>query len=261
ATNVGQSAAEAHVSGASVTTAASGDVTVQADNTATIDATTLNAVTSGGTGVGITLAFNTIGWKPQNLLFNLVDTIIGDPLIAGAFNGEVPSGATAFVHESTLDADGAVLVKATAAASLTSLVQNQTAASSSDFSSANGTSFGIVLSQNKVSSKALAYIDGATSTVDAGAGVEVSAADQATLTARLESAAETSTSAGKFGSGDETAVNVLVATNVVQSAAEAHVSGASVTTAASGDVTVQADNTATIDATTLNAVTSGGTGV
>ena len=34
------------------------------------------------------LAFNSIGWKPSNILFNAIDAILGDPLISSAFNGE-----------------------------------------------------------------------------------------------------------------------------------------------------------------------------
>src|SRR5207253_11071731 len=114
ATNVVQSAADAHITGGSVTNAAGG-VTVDARNTATITATALNAVTTGGTGVGVTLAFNTIGWEPQNILFNTVDAIIGDPAISSAFDGEVPSGAKAFIHDSPVSATGTVTVSATAA--------------------------------------------------------------------------------------------------------------------------------------------------
>src|SRR5207253_11150288 len=123
ATNVVQSAADAHITGGSVTNAAGG-VTVDARNTATIDASALNAVTTGGTGVGVTLAFNSIGWKPQNILFNTVDAIIGDPAVSTAFNGEVPSGATAYIEDSTVDASGAASVTATAGASVTSEVKN-----------------------------------------------------------------------------------------------------------------------------------------
>src|SRR5207302_2719663 len=109
------------------------------------------------------------------------------------------------------------------------------------------------VSMNDVRGGAKAHIDGATVTA-AGGDVSVSAHEQATLTASLESAASTSTSGGLFGGGSETAVNALIATNVVQSAAEAHISGGSVTN--SGGDSVNAENTATLKASALNAVTS-----
>ena len=37
---------------------------------------------AGGQAVGVTLAFNTLGWKPQNILFNALDALIGDTAIA-----------------------------------------------------------------------------------------------------------------------------------------------------------------------------------
>ena len=58
---------------------------VHAENLSQIDAEALNSIESAGEGAGVTLAFNSIGWKSQNILFNLIDTILGDPLIANAF--------------------------------------------------------------------------------------------------------------------------------------------------------------------------------
>src|SRR5262249_49131192 len=125
ATNLVQSAADAHVTGSSIASTGGGDVAVDAQNSATLDASALNATTSGGAGVGVTLAFNSIGWKPQNVLFNAVDAIIGDPAVSTAFGGEVPSGATAYLHDSEVGAEGAVGVSATAGEHITSSVQNQ----------------------------------------------------------------------------------------------------------------------------------------
>jgi large repetitive protein len=76
-----------------------------ARNTSGIDATVLSATSSGDTGVGITLAFNTLGWQSQNFLFNAVDALLGDPLISGAFNGEQPAATLAYLRDS-VDAAG-----------------------------------------------------------------------------------------------------------------------------------------------------------
>ena len=58
----------------------------------------------------ISLAFNSLGWNSQNILFNLVDTILGDPLIAAALDGEDPSLVSATITNSTIDAGGDVNV-------------------------------------------------------------------------------------------------------------------------------------------------------
>ena len=50
----------------------------------------LASVHSGDLAFVVSLAFNSLGWKSQNILFNLVDTILGEPLIAGALDGEEP---------------------------------------------------------------------------------------------------------------------------------------------------------------------------
>src|SRR5262249_21971325 len=74
-TNLVQSAADAELRHSTVTTTGAGTdvggVTVDSENTATLSASTTNGASStgGGTVVGVTLAFNTIGWKSENVLF------------------------------------------------------------------------------------------------------------------------------------------------------------------------------------------------
>ena len=57
-------------------------------NSSAIDATVLAATASGDTAIGIALAFNTIGWASQNVLFNTIDAILGDSLISNALDAE-----------------------------------------------------------------------------------------------------------------------------------------------------------------------------
>ena len=52
-------------------------VTVDAETTAGIDATILSSTSTGDDGFGFTLAFNSIGWRAQNFLFNAVDAFLG----------------------------------------------------------------------------------------------------------------------------------------------------------------------------------------
>src|SRR5262249_4287987 len=67
ATNLVQSQANAYIKGSDVKT--TGDVALDAENISNIDAVILSATTSGDKAVGVTLAFNTIGWQSQNILF------------------------------------------------------------------------------------------------------------------------------------------------------------------------------------------------
>ena len=90
-TNLVLSSATARISDSAIT----GAVAVSADNTSAIDARLHSALSTGDTGVGFAIAFNTVGWKPSNLLFNLIDALIGDPLISKAFNGMQPASSLA----------------------------------------------------------------------------------------------------------------------------------------------------------------------
>jgi hypothetical protein len=65
-----------------------GSVVVQADNASTLEATNKSLTETGADGAGVSLAFNTVGWKPQNIFFQTVDALVG----AGI--GEVDEGST-----------------------------------------------------------------------------------------------------------------------------------------------------------------------
>ena len=64
---------------------AGGSVNVDAQNFSLIDAFTKSKVEAWDSKTAV-VAFNTIGWQSQNVLFNAVDALIGDPLISSAFN-------------------------------------------------------------------------------------------------------------------------------------------------------------------------------
>src|SRR5262249_21347118 len=78
--NVGLGSANAYVKSSTVT-ATAGSINVDAENTEILDARMLSSTATGGTTAALTLAFNSIGWKPQNFVFNAVDALIGDPAI------------------------------------------------------------------------------------------------------------------------------------------------------------------------------------
>src|SRR5690606_21298781 len=102
ATNVVQGAAKATVSNATIRDGAgSSDLTVEAVNDSGITATNASqSYTSGGDSAGVTLAFNSVGWTAQNVLFNTIDAILGDPILAGlSFAGKADGGAQATLSD------------------------------------------------------------------------------------------------------------------------------------------------------------------
>ena len=85
--------------------------------------------------------------------------MIGSPEISQAFNADGKSNAVAYLEDTTVDTTGSLTVQATSGAALTAGVDNRTSTSaSSALRVASGLSFGAVLTSNKVSSSAEAYI-------------------------------------------------------------------------------------------------------
>ncbi len=194
ATNVVLSTADAHISDSTVTI--TGDVTLDARNTSTIDARTLSATTSGDTGVSVTLAFNTIGWQSQNILFNTVDALIGDPAIADAFGNQDAAQVLAYVHDSVINAAGAISITATNAAAIDATVTNETESAAYALTGASSLAVGVVIATNLVNASAQAYIENVdtSSKIDArGGGITVAAEDSANIFANSKLAAISST--------------------------------------------------------------------
>ncbi|MBR9891184.1 LEPR-XLL domain-containing protein, partial [bacterium] len=155
-------------------------IDILADNRAVLDATTQTETNTGDTGVGVTLAFNTLGWEASNLLFNAVDALVGDPLISEALDGEDPSMARALVIDSDLTAGTDLTVEALSTEKLNATVSNSTVSEASAQTDASGKSVGVVLASNKVSGRAYAAIDNE----DAPALTEISAGGTVTVRAQ-----------------------------------------------------------------------------
>ena len=68
---------------------------VTAEQRASLTATLVNAVTSGDTALAATLAFNSIGFESQNVLFNAIDTLLGDSVLGTELGG----GAIASIED------------------------------------------------------------------------------------------------------------------------------------------------------------------
>ena len=188
ATNVIVGGASAYVTSSTVT-ATAGSIALDAENTEQVDARLHSSSSTGGTSVNLTLAFNSIGWKPQNFLFNAVDTFIGDPAIAHSqngnqvtlFNGQ-PADTQAYILNSNVRAGSDLTVTANGAEQVNSTVSNAATSTASGLYGQSGSGFGLILASNKVNGSAKAYIDdsGAPSAVLQVAGaLTVQATDSA----------------------------------------------------------------------------------
>ncbi|MGB3118858.1 MAG: hypothetical protein WBE58_08560, partial [Verrucomicrobiales bacterium] len=182
-TNTVQASAEAHILRGSIVVGS--DLTVNAENTSIVEATTNAAVEGDGTSVGVVLAFNTLGYESQNILFSALDALLGTNI-----GNENPARVEAYVQDANITAGGDVTVSGSNEASLSATLGN--AASSA--ATADGISASGLLGLNRVRSEAQAWVDytGARGTIDAGGAVTVSASDNASLEATLEVSAITS---------------------------------------------------------------------
>src|SRR5690606_36144312 len=153
--------------------------------------------------------FNSVGWKPQNILFNAIDAILGDPLISEAFNGEQPARAHAYISGSTVDVDGDVSVAAFNNAQLNATTSNAAESNASALKGANGKAFGGVLSSNKVSGEARAWVDDG-STITVGGGVSVNAEDNTGIYANTKVVSSSITTNDGGASAIQETLNDLV---------------------------------------------------
>ena len=193
ATNRVLSSAHAYIEDSAIKTTA-GYLEVRAINASVLDATTLQLSTTGSESFGFLMAFNTVGWKPTNLLFAMLDALIGSTYLAeDAFDGEQPAETWAYIRNAQVEAAGAVGVVATTESQIDALVSNDATSAPAAFVGAAGKSVSGVLSSNMVSSSARAFVVplsvDATSivrapTLDAAGAVEVIAADLAGISAR-----------------------------------------------------------------------------
>ena len=110
-TNVVLASADAYISNATVT-ATAGSALVSGKNASGVDATIDSSSVAGGSSLDVTIAFNSIGWKAQNILFNAIDALLGDPAISSAFGGSQPADVQAYITDSTVSAGTDVKVTA-----------------------------------------------------------------------------------------------------------------------------------------------------
>ena len=97
-----------------------GSGAVAAANTSQVDAKTLSSTSSGETAVGVVLAFNTVGWQSQNVLFNTLDALVGSTI-----GTEQPAQAKAYIQDSAVNSGGDVTVTAESDVQLNATVGNE----------------------------------------------------------------------------------------------------------------------------------------
>src|SRR5690606_29044156 len=119
ATNNVMGGAEASIARSSVD--ATGDVTVEARNASIISAEVQSAVTSAGDSVGVLMAFNSVGYRPSNILFSTINALLGGSLLVE----EDAVRAAATIEDSAIDAGGSIAVIAENTAQITAVLGNE----------------------------------------------------------------------------------------------------------------------------------------
>jgi hypothetical protein len=170
----------------SVVDTLSGDALVRANNASEIEASNKSVTKSGDSGAGVMLAFNTLGWKAQNILTQSVDALVGTSI------GTVETrSAVARVVDSTVTASGSVKVEAIQAAQLSADLSNDSTSAASALFNASSLAVSAVLAMNRVASEALATVDG--STLSAQGRIDVLATEKAGIEANSDMKAISST--------------------------------------------------------------------
>jgi len=218
----------AFVAGSDLT--AGNDVTVSAQNTSTIDA--LIASVSAGIGGGAVGAGISIG-------FSLAENLVG-----WSMDGSPTAKVQAYITGSSVQAGGDLLVSATNNASVEAEVDAVSVAIGGGLVAiaASAAALDVV---NKMSVATLAYI---ANTIDDGISVAGDVTVRALESSSIDAEAHAVSVATSFGLiGSSIAIGISLAENTISNVVEAYLSAADVHTN-TGDLTVTANETATIDA-------------
>ncbi|MCG8600258.1 MAG: hypothetical protein MI807_08975, partial [Verrucomicrobiales bacterium] len=250
-TNNLRGAAEATISGSSVTTDA-GDVSVSAKNRTSLTADNSSLLKSGDTAVGVNLAYNTVGYEPADLATATLDLLIG--VTSGAKDAAV---AEATITNTTVSASGGILVDAANEMELDSSMSNESLSEASGFTGASGQAASAIFVSNIVAGGAVARIQSATNqAVSAGGAVNVRAKQGGTLNSSVVAVAASETdNTNAFSASDSIAVGLTIARNDLEGEATAEVDGVDLTGAT---VTVHASQAATVTAVAASEMESSG---
>ena len=136
-----------------------GTIAVDAKNTSRIEAETKSAINTGADAFGLILAFNTLGYEAQNLLFGTFDALLGFASNNSVFGNENPAKVSAYIRSSEVSAAGDLTVTADALAEIGARTSNSSTAAGAALFGASAMITSGVLASNKVSSAATAFID------------------------------------------------------------------------------------------------------
>ncbi|MRH79170.1 hypothetical protein GH984_10725, partial [Spiribacter sp. C176] len=187
ATNLVLGNAKAEIRGDSQITA-DGMVSVLADNEASIEAINKSIVLSGDGAAGVTLAFNSVGYEPTNLLFASLDALFGTTSPAAD-----PAQAIARVLDSTISATDDISIQALNRASIDADLSNDATSSAGALTGASGSAASALVVTNRVAGGALAEIDNSTITSTGAGDLTLLADDDAFITAASSMKAISST--------------------------------------------------------------------
>ena len=143
--------------------------------------------------MGVTLAFNTLGWAPQNIFSKAADALLG-----GDLGTEVTADVLATIENTSFDVGGDLTVNAAMTATIEATTSNAASAE-------GGAAASMVIATNKVSSGADAYIvmpEGSDVALLAGGTVTVEAADAPSINAGTTIVSESKGSEDAAGEGD-----------------------------------------------------------
>jgi hypothetical protein len=245
-TNVVLSESDAYIENSDVKTTTSGDVRVDASNTSTLSATIESETDSKQASIGITLAFNSIGWETQNFLFSTAEAVVG-----GEFGTKDPAHVEATIRNSEVTAAGEVILVATSNATIDSEVTTSATSINASLGGSTAISIGANVALNKVSTDAAARIEGGSVVESLGGDIGLSAADTSTIGADVD--APTLGVALGSGSTIPVTVGLSVARNEIDNDVEASIQGsgsaAAPVRANAGALELSATQDATIDAT------------
>ncbi|ETR65671.1 MAG: hypothetical protein OMM_13888, partial [Candidatus Magnetoglobus multicellularis str. Araruama] len=104
--------------------------------------------------MGVSLAFNTIGWDSQNVLFNTIDALIGTSI-----GNAQPAEVKAYILDTEVDITGNLSLSAISQAQLTASVSNASTSAAQALVNASGIAVSGILASNMVNSLADAYIN------------------------------------------------------------------------------------------------------
>ncbi|QOV24151.1 DUF4347 domain-containing protein [Anabaenopsis elenkinii] len=184
------SQAQAYISNSNINS--SGDITVAASNTSQIEAENKSASTSGDKAVGVTVAFNTIGWEPQNIFAGTLDALLGSAILGTAKTAQVK----AYIEKSTVTATGNLTLTAQSQQQITALVSNEATSAASALIEATGMATSGILASNLINSNAQAYIDNTQQTgkIQVTGSIDIASLDKSHINADTKVIASSNTS-------------------------------------------------------------------